>query len=176
MAALQHRDAAQGVRPAAELRRARFAVICTSRFPSTRCHFEQVQGSPFELHRPSRFQMRMCFDPLAHVLAFAEMFNQTVTWEDWQPIGIAFRCAPRSHLRRGADHGGGYRNSRGGEILPAGLFTIPSDEPDMGEPEDDGDNSAQSCERQAGASRHALRQSADQGRRWTPTAKSIRQT
>jgi hypothetical protein len=105
--------------------------------PSHSVHFEQVQGSPFNCTKPM-FQMRVCFDPLAHVLAFAEMFNQTVTWEDWQPLGT--HTVPRRF--RIYDAGRLMLEASGtAEVVksfPAALFTIPPNQPDMGEPEDDG--------------------------------------
>jgi hypothetical protein len=105
--------------------------------PGHTVHFEQVQGSPFNCTSQS-LQMRVCFDPLAHVLAFAEMFNQTATWEDWQPIGThtvarRFRIYDAGRIMVEA--------SGKAEVVttfPAGLFSIPSNEPDMGEPEDNG--------------------------------------
>ncbi len=104
--------------------------------PGHTVHFEQIQGSPFSCTTES-FQMRVCFDPLAHVLAFAEMFNQTVTWEDWQPIGTH----TVAHRFRIYDAGRIMVEASGtAEVVKTfapGLFTIPSYEPDMGEPEDD---------------------------------------
>jgi len=99
--------------------------------------FEQIENSPFSC-TSEMLQMRVCFDPLAHVLAFAEMFNQTVTWEDWQPVGT--HTAPRRF--RIYDAGRVMVEAAGtAEVVksfPAGLFTIPANEPDMGEPEDNG--------------------------------------
>lgn len=100
-------------------------------------HFQQVQGSPFSC-TSLMLQMRVCFDPLAHVLAFAEMFNQTVTWEDWQPVGT--HTIPRRY--RIYDSGRIMVEASGkAEVVkafPPDLFTIPSSEPDMGEPENNG--------------------------------------
>ena len=105
--------------------------------PSHYVHFAQVQGSPFSCTN-EQLQMRVCFDPLAHVLAFAEMFNQTVTWEDWQPIGR--HMVPR--VFRIYDAGRTMVEASGkAEVVktfPPNLFAIPANEPDMGEPEDNG--------------------------------------
>jgi hypothetical protein len=105
--------------------------------PKHTVHFQQVDGSPFDCTN-AVMDMRICFDPLAHVLAFAQMFNQTVTWEDWQPLGL--HSAP-----------GRFRIYDAGRVMveaagtaepvksfPPGLFVIPADQPDMGEPENDG--------------------------------------
>ncbi|HEX3661120.1 MAG TPA: hypothetical protein VHU89_06790 [Acidobacteriaceae bacterium] len=54
--------------------------------PGPMVTFEQVEGSPFDC-TAERLEIRICFDPLAHVLAFAQVMNQTVTWENWQPLG-----------------------------------------------------------------------------------------
>jgi hypothetical protein len=99
--------------------------------------FEQVEGSPFDCTKVL-FQMRVCFDPFVHVLAFAQVFNQTMTWEDWQPVG--------THMIPGRfriyDGGGLIVEATGkAEVVksfPPGLFTIPAHEPDMGEPENRG--------------------------------------
>ena len=100
-------------------------------------HFEQVEGSPFEC-TSKILDMRVCFDPLAHVLAFAQMFNQTVTWEDWQPVGT--HSIPKQF--RIYDAGRVMVEATGEaqvvKAFPPGLFVIPPNEPDMGEPEDDG--------------------------------------
>lgn len=98
-------------------------------------HFEQVESSPFEC--TNKFlEMRVCFDPLAHVLAFAQMFNQTVTWEDWQPVGT--HSIPKRF--RIYDAGRVMVEATGEaqvvKTFPPGLFVIPPNEPDMGEPED----------------------------------------
>jgi len=98
-------------------------------------HFRQVEGSPFEC-TDVVVPVGICFDPLAHVLAFAQMYNQTVAWEDWQPVGL------HSVARR-------FRIYDAGQVMveatgtvevvksfPSVLFVIPADEPDMGEPED----------------------------------------
>jgi hypothetical protein len=82
--------------------------------------------------------MRICFDPLAHVLAFAQMLNQTITWEDWQPLGThsipkRFRIYDAGRVMvEAAGHADIVKT------FPPGLFVIPPDEPDMGEPEDAG--------------------------------------
>ncbi len=105
--------------------------------PGHDVHFEQIEGSPFSCTSQS-FHMRVCFDPLAHVLAFAEIFNQTVTWEDWQPIGThtgarRFRIYDAGRIMVEASG-----NAEVVKSFPPGLFTIPVNEPDMGEPEDNG--------------------------------------
>lgn len=99
--------------------------------------FAQISGSPFDCTSLS-LQMRVCFDPLVHVLAFAQIFNQTITWEDWQPVGT--RSVPRRF--RIYDAGQIMVEASGqAEVVhtfPPGLFAIPSDQPDMGSPENNG--------------------------------------
>lgn len=100
-------------------------------------HFDQIQGSPFDCTN-ELVQMRICFDPLAHVLAFAQMFNQTVTWENWQPIGThsipqRFRIYDAGRIMVEAT---GHAEIV--KTFPPDLFTIPPGQPDMGEPEEDG--------------------------------------
>jgi hypothetical protein len=99
--------------------------------------FQQIEGSPFDCTNEI-VHVRVCFDPLAHVLAFAQMFNQTVTWEDWQPLGShsipgRFRIYDAGRIMvEAAGHA---------EIVktfPPDLFLIPPGQPDMGEPEEDG--------------------------------------
>jgi hypothetical protein len=98
--------------------------------------FQQVEGSPFDC-TGIVYETRVCFDPLAHVLAFAQMFNQAVTWEDWQPLGT--HSVPK--VFRIYDAGRVMVEATGhAEVVktfPPGLFVIPPDEPDMGKPEDD---------------------------------------
>jgi hypothetical protein len=114
-----------------------FAVTQFATQPQARVRFQQVQGSPFECTSQLLFQVRICFDPLAHVLAFAQIYNQEVTWEDWQPLGThtvpqRFRIYDAGRIMvEAAGHA---------EIVktfPPGLFVIPPDQPDMGEPEND---------------------------------------
>jgi hypothetical protein len=108
--------------------------------PKYYVRFQQVEGSPFECTNPV-LEIRVCFDPLAHVLAFAEMFNQMVTWEDWQPLGT--HSVPKRF--RIYDAGRVMVEAAGNadvvKTFPPGLFVIPPDQPDMGEPEDDGSTS-----------------------------------
>jgi hypothetical protein len=98
--------------------------------------FQQVGGSPFDCTGLVS-QTRICFDPLAHVLAFAQMYNQAVTWEDWQPLGA--HSVPK--VFRIYDAGRVMVEAAGQaekvKTFPPGLFVIPPDQPDMGEPEDD---------------------------------------
>jgi hypothetical protein len=105
--------------------------------PQRYVRFQQVDGSPFDCTNEV-FRMRICFDPLAHVLAFAQMFNQTITWEDWQPLGS--HSVPQRF--RIYDAGRVMVEAAGTaeqvKTFPPGLFVIPADQPDMGEPEDDG--------------------------------------
>ena len=105
--------------------------------PKHYVRFQQVQGSPFDCTNEV-LEMRICFDPLAHVLAFAQMLNQTVTWEDWQPLGA--HSVPKRF--RIYDAGRVMVEAAGQaeqvKTFPLGLFAIPAGEPDMGEPEDDG--------------------------------------
>jgi len=99
--------------------------------------FSQVQGSPFDC-TGDVFHLRICFDPLAHVLAFAEMYNQSIAWGEWQPLGA--HSIPRSF--RIYDAGRVMVEATGtAEIVksfPPGFFAIPPGEPDMGDPADDG--------------------------------------
>ena len=110
--------------------------------PQHTVRFQQVDGSPFDCTNSflemRTMDMRICFDPLAHVLAFAQMFNQTVTWEDWQPLGT--HSVPKRF--RIYDAGRVMVEAAGTaekvKTFPPGLFAIPADQPDMGEPENDG--------------------------------------
>lgn len=99
--------------------------------------FEQIGGSPFDC-TAQIFDMRICFDPMAHVLAFAQMMNQTVTWEDWQPVGT--HTAPRRFRIYDGDRlileASGAADVV--KTFPADLFVIPAGQPDMGEPENNG--------------------------------------
>jgi hypothetical protein len=99
--------------------------------------FREVDGSPFDC-TIQVMQLRICFDPLTHVLAFAQMFNQTITWEDWQPLGS--HSVPKRF--RIYDAGLVMVEAAGTaeevKTFPPALFVIPNDEPDMGEPEDTG--------------------------------------
>ena len=105
--------------------------------PKREVRFQQVDGSPFDCTNQI-LEMRVCFDPLAHVLAFGQMFNQTVTWEDWQPLGT--HSIPRRF--RIYDAGKVMVEAAGHadivKTFPPGLFVIPPEQPDMGEPEDAG--------------------------------------
>lgn len=99
--------------------------------------FQQIGSSPF-VCTDERSGSRICFDPLAHVLAFAQMYNQTVTWEDWQPLGR--HSVPR---RFQIYDGRNVIVDAAGQVdevktFPPDLFAIPAGEPDMGEPELDG--------------------------------------
>jgi hypothetical protein len=105
--------------------------------PNPEVTFQQIEGSPFEC-TAELLEMRVCFDPLAHVLAFAQIMNQTVTWEDWQPLGThsvprRFRIYDGSRLIVEA-------SGKAEEVktFAPNLFVIPAGEPDMGEPEEDG--------------------------------------
>ncbi len=105
--------------------------------PAPYVHFQQVEKLPFDCanNLPGP---RICFDPIAHVFAFAELWNQSMTWEDWQPLGVhsvpsRFRIYDAGRVMiEAAGHAEVVRN------FPAGLFVIPPTEPDMGEPELDG--------------------------------------
>ena len=99
--------------------------------------FQQVQGSPFDC-TSEILRTRICFDPLAHVFAFTQMFNQTITWEDWQPLGA--HTVPRRFRIYDAGRIMAEANGHADIVktFPPGLFTIPPNQPDMGEPEDDG--------------------------------------
>ncbi len=99
--------------------------------------FLEVAGSPFDC--TSRIaDVQICFDPLVHMLAFAQMYNETVTWGDWQPLGS--HSVPKRF--RIYDAGRVMVEAAGiaEEVkkFPDGLFVIPANEPDMGEPEDAG--------------------------------------
>ncbi len=99
--------------------------------------FREVAGSPFDCTSKIADQ-QICFDPLVHMLAFAQMLNQTVTWEDWQPLGS--HSVPKRF--RIYDAGRVMVEAAGtAEVVkkfPDGLFVIPANEPDMGEPEEAG--------------------------------------
>jgi hypothetical protein len=105
--------------------------------PAQYVRFEQVDGLPFDCTR-ELLQMRICFDPIAHVLAFAQVANQSMTWENWQPVGM--HSVPRRF--RIYDAGRVMVEAAGQaemvKTFPPELFTIPMNEPDMGEPELDG--------------------------------------
>jgi hypothetical protein len=105
--------------------------------PEHNVRFQQVDGSPFDCTGEIS-GMRICFDPLAHVLAFAQMSNQTFTWEDWQPLGA--HAVPRRYRIYDAGRVMAEADGTAEEVkmFPAGLFVIPPDEPDMGVPEEDG--------------------------------------
>jgi hypothetical protein len=99
--------------------------------------FQQVDGSPFDC-TPEYLAMRVCFDPIAHVLAFAQMMNQTVTWENWQPIGK--HSIPQRFRIYDGDRLIVEASGKAEEVrtFPPDLFVIPAGQPDMGEPENDG--------------------------------------
>jgi hypothetical protein len=105
--------------------------------PPAMVRFTQIDGMPFDC-TPAWDQGRICFDPIAHVIAFAQIFNQSMTWENWQPVGI--HTVPRRF--RIYDAGRVMVEAAGQaepvKAFPPGLFTIPPNEPDMGEPELDG--------------------------------------
>jgi hypothetical protein len=105
--------------------------------PMQYVRFEQVDGMPFDCTNEV-LQMRICFDPIAHVLAFAQVLNQSMTWENWQPVGV--HSVPRRF--RIYDAGRVMVEAVGQatvvKTFPADLFAIPVNEPDMGEPELDG--------------------------------------
>jgi len=99
--------------------------------------FQQVDGSPFDC-TPELLEERVCFDPIAHVLAFAQIMNQTITWENWQPLGT--HSVPRVFRIYDGDRMIVEASGSAEEVktFPPNLFTIPTGEPDMGEPENDG--------------------------------------
>ena len=105
--------------------------------PRQYVRFQQVDGMPFDC-TSEVLQMRICFDPIAHVLAFAQLENQSMTWENWQPVGV-HSVAQRFRIY---DAGQVMVEAAGkAEVVktfPPGLFAIPVNEPDMGEPELDG--------------------------------------
>lgn len=47
---------------------------------------EMIEGSPYACAGNGR-GIRICFDPLIRSFAFAQVFNQTVAYDDWQNIG-----------------------------------------------------------------------------------------
>ncbi len=106
--------------------------------PDPMVTFQQIDGSPFDCTPESSLELRICFDPIAHVLAFAQIMNQTVTWENWQLLGThsvpqRFRIYDGDRLIVEA--------SGKAEVVKAfdpERFVIPAGEPDMGEPEDHG--------------------------------------
>lgn len=105
--------------------------------PDAMVGFQQVSGSPFECTETT-LSMRICFDPLAHVLAFAQIMNQTFTWENWQAVGrhtVPGRFRIYDGDRMIVEASGSV------EVVKSfrpDLFVIPKGEPDMGEPEDNG--------------------------------------
>ncbi|MGA8530444.1 MAG: hypothetical protein WB622_12070 [Acidobacteriaceae bacterium] len=105
--------------------------------PNPMVTFEQVDGSPFDC-TPEVLEIRICFDPIAHVLAFAQIMNQTITWEDWELLGT--HSVPRRFRIYDGDRLIVEASGTAEEVktFPANLFVIPAGEPDMGEPEEDG--------------------------------------
>lgn len=105
--------------------------------PPAMVRFTQIDGVPFDC-TPAWDQGRVCFDPIAHVIAFAQIFNQSMTWENWQPVGV--HTVPRRF--RIYDAGRVMVEAAGqAEVVrafPPGLFDIPANQPDMGDPELDG--------------------------------------
>jgi len=111
--------------------------LFSSTDPEYSVYFQQIEGAPFDCTH-EMLQTRICFDPLVHVLAFAQTFNQTMTWEDWQPIGThsvpqRFRIYDAGRVMVEASG-----HAEVVKTFPSGLFAIPPNEPDMGEPEDHG--------------------------------------
>jgi hypothetical protein len=105
--------------------------------PDPMVTFQQIDGSPFDCTAES-LDMRICFDPIIHVLAFAQIMNQTITWEDWQPLGThsvprRFRIYDGDRLIVEASG-----NAEAVKTFPPDQFVIPAGEPDMGEPENGG--------------------------------------
>jgi hypothetical protein len=105
--------------------------------PAPLVTFQQIEGSPFDC-TPEVLEMRVCFDPIVHVLAFAQIMNQTVTWENWQPLGT--HSVPRHFRIYDGDRLIVEASGKADEVttFPPNLFVIPAGEPDMGEPENDG--------------------------------------
>lgn len=105
--------------------------------PVAYVRFQLVDRMPFDC-TSEELDLQVCFDPIAHVLAFAQALNQSMTWEDWQPLGT--HSVPRRF--RIYDAGRVMVEASGhAEIVqtfPPNLFVIPKGEPDMGEPELDG--------------------------------------
>jgi hypothetical protein len=105
--------------------------------PARSVYFQQIDKLPFDCAN-DLLGPRICFDPIAHVLAFAELWNQSMTWEDWQPLGV--HSVPQRF--RIYDAGRVMVEAAGhAEIVktfPRGIFIISANEPDMGEPELDG--------------------------------------
>lgn len=104
--------------------------------PDPMVTFQQIDGSPFDC-TPEVIEMRICFDPIAHVLAFAQIMNQTVTWEDWQLLGT--HSVPRRFRIYDGDRLIVEASGKAEELktFPPNLFAIPAGQPDMGEPEND---------------------------------------
>jgi len=116
----------------------RYAVhLIAEEKPPRYVNFQEIEKMPFDC-ASALSGPQVCFDPIAHVLAFAELWNQSMTWEDWQPLGV--HSVPQRF--RIYDAGRVMVEAAGhAEIVktfPRGLFVIPADEPDMGEPELDG--------------------------------------
>lgn len=105
--------------------------------PDPMVSFHQIEGSPFECTE-ELLSIRICFDPLGHQLAFAQIMNQTVTWENWQPLGT--HSIPGRFRIYDGDRMIVEASGKAEEVktFRPGLFVIPAGEPDMGEPENDG--------------------------------------
>lgn len=105
--------------------------------PDPMVTFAEVDSSPFDC-TAEVLEIRICFDPIAHVLAFAQIMNQTITWEDWQPLGT--HSVPRRFRIYDGDRLIVEASGTAEEVktFPGKLFVIPAGEPDMGEPEEDG--------------------------------------
>lgn len=104
--------------------------------PNPMVTFQQIEHSPFECTEEI-LSIRICFDPLAHMLAFAQIMNQTITWENWQPLG-SHSVPGRSRIYDG-DRLIVEASGKAEEVktFRPDLFVIPKGEPDMGEPEED---------------------------------------
>lgn len=105
--------------------------------PNSMVTFQQIDGSPFDC-TAEYMEMRICFDAVAHVLAFAQIMNQTITWEDWQLLGT--HSVPRRFRIYDGNRLIVEAAGKAEEVktFPRTLFVIPAGEPDMGEPENDG--------------------------------------
>jgi hypothetical protein len=62
-------------------------IYVFTQFPlAASVHQQMIDGSPFSC-ADDNSGIRICFDPLIRSFAFAQVLNQTVTYDDWQRIG-----------------------------------------------------------------------------------------
>lgn len=103
--------------------------------PLPRLHPRQFHGEPL-LCASDNAGTTLCFDPLVHVFAWSQTFNQTVMYADWRPIGTHtvpcdIRIYEDKHLLVEAT----------GSVQPVkkfarGLFVMPPESAAAAEPEE----------------------------------------